>query len=146
MGTDYQPKPHGPGIVKNASSKIVGPQPGDVGALVNHLSLNDVAIGEVKRLSSPRKGKSAEALLVIGEKAETTQTIRIVPTAVEYWVCTTYPRERAYRQWYLRKNTGRPLLEIYEELATRFPGGLADHEQLPEEVSGAVNANAGEAA
>jgi hypothetical protein len=143
VGTDYQPKPHGPGIVKNASSKIVGPQPGDVGALVNHLFLNDVAIGEVKRLSSPRKGKSAEALLVIGEKAETTQTIRVVPTAVEYWVCTTYPRERAYRRWYLRKNSDRPLLEIYEELAIRFPEGLADREQLPEEVSGAVSANVG---
>jgi hypothetical protein len=110
---------------------------------VNHLFLNDVAIGEVKRLSSPRKGKSAEALVVIGEKAETTQTIRVVPTAVEYWVCTTYPRERAYRRWYLRKNSDRPLLEIYEELAIRFPEGLADREQLPEEVSGAVSANVG---
>jgi type IV secretory pathway VirB4 component len=140
VGTDYQPNPYGPGIVKNTSTKIVGPQPGDVSALVNHLSLNDVAVGEVKRFSAPRKGKSAEALLVIGEKAETTQTIRIVPTPVEYWVCTTFPRERAYRRWYLGKNGGRPLLDLYTELAERFPLGLADAEQLPEEVSGAVNA------
>ena len=131
VGTDYQPNPYGPGIVKNASTKIVGPQPGDVSALVNHLSLNDVAVGEVKRFSAPRKGKSAEALLVIGEKAETTQTIRIVPTPVEYWVCTTFPRERAYRRWYLGKNSGRPLLDLYTELAERFPLGLADAEQLP---------------
>ena len=102
--------------------------------------MNDVAVGEVKRFSAPRKGKSAEALLVIGEKAETTQTIRIVPTPVEYWVCTTFPRERAYRRWYLGKNGGRPLLDLYMELAERFPLGLADAEQLPEEVSGAVNA------
>ena len=77
---------------------------------------------------------------MIGEKAETTQTIRIVPTPVEYWVCTTFPRERAYRKWWLRKNAGRPLLEAYKELAERFPQGLAEAEQLPEEVSGSVNA------
>jgi len=27
-------------------------------------------------------------------KAETTQTIRIVPTPLSYWICTTFPRER----------------------------------------------------
>lgn len=140
VGTDYQPKPHGPGIVANSSIKIVGPQPGDVSALVNHLSLNEVAIGEVKRFSSPRKGRSAEALLVIGEKAETTQTIRIVPTPVEYWVCTTFPRERAYRKWWLQESRDRPLIDRYKELAGRFPQGLAYVASLPEEVSGAVNA------
>jgi hypothetical protein len=140
VGTDYQPKLHGPGIIKNSSIKIVGPQPGDVSPLVNHLFLNEVAIGEIKRFSSPRKGRSAEALLVIGEKAETTQTIRIVPTPVEYWVCTTFPRERAYRKWWLKKNGGRPLMEAYKELATRFPQGLAEAAALPEEASGAVNA------
>ena len=51
VGTEYQPKPHGPGIVKNSSIKIVGPQPGDVSALVNHLFLNEVAISEVKRFT-----------------------------------------------------------------------------------------------
>ena len=107
---------------------------------MNHLFLNDVAISEVKRFSSPRKGRNAEALLVIGEKAETTQTIRIVPTPVEYWVCTTFPRERAYRKWWLQKQSGRPLMEVYQDLASRFPQGLAEAEQLPEEASGAVNA------
>jgi len=139
VGTDYQPKPHGPGIVANSSIKIVGPQPGDVSALVTHLSLNEVAIGEVKRFSSPRKGRSAEALLVIGEKADTTQTIRIVPTPVEYWVCTTFPRERAYRRWWLQQRGGKTLLESYKELAERFPQGLADVATLPEEASGSVN-------
>jgi len=40
----------------------------------------------------------------------------------------------------LRKNAGRPLLETYKELAGRFPQGLAEVEQLPEEASGSVNA------
>ena len=142
VGTEFEPREHGPGILKNASTKIIGQQPGDVTSLVNHLNLNPVALNEVKRFSAPRKGVCADALLVLGEKAETTQTIRIVPTAVDYWICTTFPRERRYRAWVLEKFAGRPLLETYQELAQRFPHGLADVPPLPEEISGAV---AGEA-
>ena len=76
---------------------------------------------------------------MIGEKSETTETVRLVPTPVDYWICTTYPRERAYRTWFLRENADRPLLESYEELARKFPQGLAGLAQLPEELSGAVN-------
>src|SRR6202162_3598057 len=78
---------------------------------------------------------------VIGEKAETTQTVRLVPTPIDYWICTTYPRERAYRAWCLRRNPEQPLLECYEELARKYPQGLAGLPQLPEELSGAVHAN-----
>src|ERR1022692_5326405 len=85
----------------------------------------------------------AEMLLVIGEKSETTQTVRLVPTPIDYWICTTYPRERAYRSWSLRRNPEQPLLECYEELARKFPQGLAGLPQLPEELSGAVHANEG---
>jgi hypothetical protein len=77
-------------------------------------------------------------LLVLGEKSETTQTVRLVPTGVDYWVATTYPRERAYRSWYLRENRDRPLLDVYKELAARFPHGLAGEELQPEEVAGIV--------
>jgi len=139
VGTDTQPRIHGPGIVRNVSTKIIGRQPGDVSPLATHLALNQVALNEIKQLSAPRKGRSAEVLLVIGEKAETTQTVRLVPTRVEYWVCTTYPRERAYRKYFFERNRNRPLLEVYEELAQRFPNGLAEVPPLPEEVSGAVN-------
>jgi hypothetical protein len=97
-----------------------------------------VALNEVKRFSAPRKGESADALLVLGEKAETTQTIRIVPTTVDYWVCTTFPRERRYRAWVLKKLADRPLLDAYSELARKFPHGLAEVPPLPEEISGAV--------
>jgi len=144
VGTESQPRLHGPGILKNASTKIIGQQPGDVSALVNHLSLNPVAVGQVKEFGAPRKGRSAEVLLVIGEKAETTQTIRIVPTPLSYWICTTFPRERSYRAWFLNKSGGRSLLECYQDLAKKFPQGLADVTPLPEELSGAVAATAGE--
>ena len=141
VGTASQPRIYGPGILKNASTKIVGQQPGDVSALVNHLYLNPVAVGQVKEFGAPRKGRSAEALLVIGEKAETTQTIRIVPTPLAYWICTTFPRERKYRAWFLRDHHDRPLLDSYQELAKRFPQGLAETAPLPEELSGSVNAS-----
>jgi type IV secretory pathway VirB4 component len=139
VGTSTQPRPHGPGIVKNANTKLIGQQPGDMSALENQLHLNDVALSAIKRFSSPHKGRYAEMLLVIGEKSETTQTVRLVPTPVDYWICTTYPRERTYRTWHLKQSPEQPLLECYEELARRFPQGLAALSQLPEELSGAVH-------
>ena len=142
VGTESQPRMHGPGILKNASTKIIGQQPGDVSALNTHLYLNAVAVAQVKQFGAPRKGRSAEVLLVIGEKAETTQTIRIVPTPLSYWICTTYPRERKYRGWFLEEHYDRPLLDNYQDLAKRFPQGLADVSPLPEELSGAVMTSA----
>jgi hypothetical protein len=111
--------------------------------LENQLHLNEVALAAIKRFTSPQKGRYAEMLLVIGEKSETTQTVRLVPTPIDYWICSTYPRERAYRAWCLRRNPEQPLLECYEELARKFPQGLAGLPQLPEELSGAVHADEG---
>jgi hypothetical protein len=142
VGTSTQPRPHGPGIVKNSHTKLIGQQPGDLSVLENQLHLNEVTLSAIKRFSSPLKGRYAEMLLVIGEKSETTQTVRLVPTSVDYWICTTYPRERAYRAWQLRQDRDQSLLECYEELAHKFPQGLAGLPQLPEELSGAVHATA----
>ncbi len=93
----------------------------------------------MKGFGAPRKGRSAEVLLAIGEKAETTQTIRIVPTPLSYWICTTFPRERKYRSWFLKEHQGKRLLQCYQELSRKFPQGLADIPSLPEEISGGVN-------
>jgi type IV secretory pathway VirB4 component len=139
VGTEFQPRVHGPGILKNASTKIIGQQPGDVTPLITHLNLNPVAVNQVKGFGAPRKGRSGEVLLAIGERAETTQTIRIVPTPLSYWICTTFPRERKYRSWFLKEHQGKPLLQCYQELSRKFPQGLADVPLLPEEISGNVN-------
>jgi hypothetical protein len=66
-----------------------------------------------------------------------------VPTPLSYWICTTFPRERKYRTWFLHKSVDS-LLECYQELAKRFPQGLADVAPLPEELSGEVAAAASE--
>ena len=138
VGTESAPRIHGAGIVKNSSTKIIGQQPGDMTALREHLHLNETALNQIKHFSAPIKGKSADALIVVGEKAETTHTIRMSPTPVDYWISTTYSRERLYRSWWLQQHQGKPPIEVYSDLAERFPFGLADCELLPEELSGQV--------
>ncbi len=142
VGTKDKPRLQGPGIVKNASTKIIGQQPGDTTPLREHLRLSDTAVNTIKGFSAPRKGRYADALIVIGEKAETTHAIRMVPTPVEYWIMTTYPRERHYRAWWLREHLNLPLIEAYQALAQKFPEGLAAVDPLPEEVSGQVTKEA----
>jgi type IV secretory pathway VirB4 component len=142
VGTKEKPRPHGPGIIKNASTKIIGQQPGDTGPLRDHLYLSDTAINTIKQFSAPRKGRYADALIVIGERAGTTHAIRMVPTPLEYWIMTTYARERHYRAWWLREHKDIPLLEAYQLLAEKFPQGLADIKPLPEEFSGEVGKGA----
>jgi len=138
VGTEASPRVHGAGIVKNSTTKIIGQQPGDLTALRAHLHLNETALNQVKRFSAPIKGKSADALIVIGEKADTTHTIRMSPTPVDYWIITTYARERLYRSWWLERNRDVPKIQAFLELAERFPAGLAEVDLLPEEVSGEV--------
>ena len=138
VGTELNPRVHGAGIVKNATTKIIGQQPGDVTALRNHLHLNETALNQIKHFSAPVKGRRSDALIVIGEKADTTHTIRMSPTAVDYWIMTTYARERVYRSWWLEQRKEIPLIEAYLQLAEKFPAGLADVDPLPEEVSEAV--------
>src|SRR2546428_627548 len=138
VGTEKQPRIHGPGIIKNATTKIIGQQRGDLTALTNHLYLNDVVLKEIKGLAPPQKGRSAEAVLALGERAETTQVIRLVPTPVDYWISTTFQRERMYRHYFLCRDPGRGLFESDRELARLFPKGLAELPELPEEASGAV--------
>jgi hypothetical protein len=87
--------------------------------------LNETAVNEVKRFSAPKKGRSAEVLLVLGEKADTTQTVPIVPTSLEYWICTTFPRERRLRQPFLAARPERPMLDVYRELAADCRGRRA---------------------
>src|SRR5207248_7217052 len=56
VGTASQPRLHGPGIVKNANTKLIGQQPGDLRTLEVQLFLNDVALNEIQRFSSPSQG------------------------------------------------------------------------------------------
>ena len=136
VGTPDKPNEHGAGIVKNATTKIIGKQPGDMTALREHVHLNETALNQIKTLAHPKKGHSAEFLIAIGEKAESTHAIRIIPSPVDYWITTTYARERAFRKWWLYQHQSLPLIQAYEELATQYPRGLAELAPLPAELSG----------
>ena len=138
VGTPDKPNEHGAGIVKNATTKIIGKQPGDMTALREHVHLNETALNQIKTFAHPKKGHSAEFLIAIGEKAESTHAIRIVPSPVDYWITTTYARERTYRMWWMWKHASIARIAAYEALAERFPQGLAELAPLKEELSGEV--------
>jgi hypothetical protein len=138
VGSQDKPNPYGAGIMKNATTKIIGKQPGDMTALREHMHLNETAINQLKTFSNPKKGYSSEFLITVGEKAESTHTIRVAPSPIDYWITTTYARERHYRRWFLRSHAHLSRFEAYELLAQRFPRGLAESDPLPEEVSGDV--------
>ena len=118
---------------------MIGRQKGNFDVLRHFVHLNETTLNRVKSLGMTEKGKKSEFLIVIGEKAETTHSLYIVPTPLEYWLLTTYPRERWYRQWFLATNPGLSLAQIYEQLAARFPNGLSEVPELPEERSGEVS-------
>ena len=138
VGTPDKPNEHGAGIVKNATTKIIGKQPGEMTALREHVHLNETALNQIKTFAHPKKGHSAEFLIAIGEKAESTHAIRIVPSPVDYWITTTYARERTYRKWWMKAHASMAQIEAYEKLAERFPRGLADLAPLKEELSGEI--------
>jgi hypothetical protein len=61
-----------------------------------------------------------------------------VTTPLEYWLLTTFPREKWYRQYWLKSHSHLPTAEAYERLAALFPHGLSAMDELPEEKSGEV--------
>jgi hypothetical protein len=137
-GTPDKPNEFGGAILATTAVKMIGRQKGNFDVLRQFLHLNETTLNRVKGLGMTEKGKKSEFLIVIGERAETTHSLYIVPTPLEYWLLTTYPRERWYRQWWLATNPHLSLVERYEELANKFPHGLSEVPELPEERSGEV--------
>jgi hypothetical protein len=137
-GTTQAPNAFGAAILKNTTIKIIGRQTGSLDVLREFLHLNETTLNEIKNLGHTQKGKKSDFIVVIGEKAETTHTLRVVLSPIEYWIMTTYPRERWYRAWWMKKHSELPLYERYCLLAEKFPQGMAALEELPEERSGEV--------
>jgi hypothetical protein len=140
VGTPTEPRLHGPGVLRNAHTKLLGKDPGDSSQLRGKLGLNEIVLGHLKGLGSVRKGHQSEMLLISGDSADTTQLVRVLASPLEYWICTTFGRERDYRTWFLTQHPNRPLIDSYRELAEKFPHGLADAPALPEEEAGDVQA------
>ena len=137
-GTTQAPNAFGAAILKNTTIKIIGRQTGSLDVLREFLHLNETTLNEIKNLGHTQKGRKSDFIVVIGEKADTTHTLRVVLSPVEYWIMTTYPRERWYRAWWMKKHSELPLYKRYCLLAEKFPQGMAALEELPEERSGEV--------
>jgi hypothetical protein len=137
-GTTQAPNAFGAAILKNTTIKIIGRQTGSLDVLREFLHLNETTLNEIKNLGHTQKGRKSDFIVVIGEKADTTHTLRVVLSPIEYWIMTTYPRERWYRAWWMKKHSELPLYERYCLLAEKFPQGMAALEELPEERSGEV--------
>ena len=137
-GTPEKPNDFGGAILTTTATKLIGRQKGNIDVLRQFVHLNETTIHRVKNLGMTEKGKKSEFLLVIGEKAETTHNLNIVTTPLEYWLLTTFPREKWYREYWLALHADRTLSEAYESLAARYPSGLSSLDELPEERSGEV--------
>ena len=142
-GTPEKPNEFGGAILTTTATKLIGRQKGNVDVLRKFVHLNETTINRVKSLGMTEKGKKSELLVVIGENAETTHSLYIVVSPIEYWILTTFPRERWYRQYWLAKHADLTETEGYELLAAQFPHGLSALDELPEERSGEVMRIAG---
>ena len=137
-GTPDKPNEFGGAILATTAIKLIGRQKGNFDVLRQFLHLNETTLNRVKSLGMTDKGHKSEFLLVIGEKAETTHSLYVVPTPVEYWLLTTFPRERWYRRWWIATHPGLRPIESFAALAEKYPHGLSQIEELPEERSGEV--------
>jgi len=138
-GTADKPNEFGGALLATTAIKMIGRQKGNFDVLRHFMHLNETTLNRVKGLGMTEKGRKSEFLIIIGEKAETTHSLDIVPTSLEYWLLTTFPRERWYRQWWLATHPDVSQVELYEQLAQRFPNGLSELPELPEERSGEVS-------
>jgi hypothetical protein len=138
-GTPDRPNEFGGAILATTAIKLIGRQKGNFDVLRHFVHLNETTLNRVKALGMTEKGKKSEFLLVIGEKAETTHSLYIVPTPLEYWLLTTFPRERWYRHWWLATHPAGERIELFKWLAQNFPTGLSEVPELAEERCGEVN-------
>ena len=137
-GTPDKPNEFGGAILTTTATKLIGRQKGNFDVLRQFLHLNETTLQRVKSLSMTEKGKKSEFLIVIGENAETTHSLYIVVSPIEYWILTTFARERWYRQYWLNKRGEQTETAAYEALAAKYPHGISDFDELPEERSGEV--------
>lgn len=106
-------------ILSNTSIKWILMQKGaDYERLKEVLHLNDTEISIISSLHQKR-GEYSEAFLMAEDNR---CPVRIAPTALEYWIATTDPRDLALLQNEDAKGTGT--LDLLKSLAERFPQGV----------------------
>ncbi len=137
-GTLKSPNKFGAAIMTTTATKLIGRQKGDSSVLTDFIHLNETTVNHIKSLAMTEKGKKSEWVGIVGEKAESTFSFQVVPTPMEYWIMTTFPREKDFRSFWLAKHIDLPLEERYALLAKKYPHGLSALPKQPEELSGEV--------
>jgi hypothetical protein len=137
-GTPDKPNEFGEAILTTTATKFIGRQKGNLDVLKRFVHVNDTTIEYIKSLGMTEKGHKSQFVGVIGETAETTFSFEVVPTAMEYWILTTYPREKDFRAFWHRKHHFLSLEDRYQLLAKTYPHGISMLPKLMEEESGEV--------
>jgi hypothetical protein len=138
-GTPDKPNAIGGAILTTTAIRLIGRQKGNIDVLSEFLHLSPAAVERIKNLGMTDKGKRSEFLISIGEDSASTHSLYIELTPTEYWLATSFPRERQYRTWWLSTHTNLEYGENIRQLASKYPNGLARLSELPEERSGEVN-------
>jgi hypothetical protein len=138
-GTPDKPNRIGAAILTTTAIRLIGRQKGNIEVLSEFLHLSPAAVERIKNLGMTDKGRRSEFLISIGEDSASTHSLYIELTPTEYWLATSYPRERQYRTWWLSTQTNLEFGEAIRLVAAKYPNGLARLPELPEERSGEVN-------
>jgi hypothetical protein len=85
------------------------------------LHLSPAAVERIKNLGMTDKGRRSEFLISIGEDSASTHSLYIELTPTEYWLATSFPRERQYRTWWLSTHTNLEFGENIRRLAPNIP-------------------------
>jgi type IV secretory pathway VirB4 component len=133
-GSIDKPNEFGEAILTTTAMKMIGRQKGNLNVLRDFVHLNETTINYIKNLPMTEKGKKSEFLGVIGEKAETTFSFEVITTPLEYWLMTTYSRDKDLRRYWLRgEYSVEERQSRYALLAAKYPHGTAGLDTLPEE-------------
>ena len=137
-GTPDAPNLIGGAILATTAVRLIGRQKGNVDVLYEFLHLTTPAVEHVKNIPMTEKGKRSEFQVSTGESSANIHSFIVHLTPTEYWLATSYPRERQFRTWWLYTHQNMSFPEAIRSLATKYSVGLADLPELPEERSGEV--------
>jgi hypothetical protein len=104
-GTPDKPNRIGAAILTTTAIRLIGRQKGNVDVLSEFLHLSPAAIERIKNLGMTEKGRRSEFVISLGEQSANTHSLYVELTPTEYWLATSFPRERQYRTWWLSTHT-----------------------------------------
>ncbi|MBI4925851.1 MAG: ATP-binding protein [Bdellovibrio sp.] len=116
----------GSAILNNTATKFILMQRGDMAPVRQILKLNDQEMSLISGLRSV-KGQFSEAFMITNEDRA---VIRVIPTALEYWLATSDAKDNALIEETRKQFPDKKLPEIIHHLAHQYPYGSAEEKLL----------------